>query len=62
MWFRIINTVNRWYNMARRKFGKGSRTCRRCGTHRAVIRRYGLLVCRRCFREIAQKLGFKKYS
>ncbi len=41
---------------------KGTRACRRCGTHRAVIRRFGLYYCRRCFREVAQELGFKKYS
>ncbi|MHA1377744.1 MAG: 30S ribosomal protein S14 [Candidatus Helarchaeota archaeon] len=48
--------------MARQKSGKGSRMCRRCGTHRAIIRSYGLYICRRCFREVATKLGFKKYS
>jgi small subunit ribosomal protein S14 len=41
--------------------GKGSRRCRRCGTHRAIIRRYDLYVCRRCFREVAEDLGFRKY-
>ncbi|MFX0116560.1 MAG: 30S ribosomal protein S14 [Candidatus Hodarchaeota archaeon] len=41
--------------------GKGSRRCRRCGTHRAIIRRYDLYVCRRCFREVAEHLGFRKY-
>jgi small subunit ribosomal protein S14 len=45
-----------------RKFGKGSRACRRCGRHDGLIRRYGLLYCRQCFREVAKKLGFKKYS
>ncbi|MHA1268739.1 MAG: 30S ribosomal protein S14 [Candidatus Helarchaeota archaeon] len=48
--------------MTRRKFGKGIRTCRRCGTHRGLIRRYKLYICRRCFRETAKQLGFKKYS
>ncbi|MBY9000116.1 MAG: 30S ribosomal protein S14 [Candidatus Heimdallarchaeota archaeon] len=42
------------------KYGKGSRKCRRCGTHQALIRRGGLLVCRRCIREIYSKIGFKK--
>ncbi|OLS33066.1 MAG: 30S ribosomal protein S14 type Z [Candidatus Heimdallarchaeota archaeon AB_125] len=42
------------------KYGKGSRKCRRCGTHQAVIRRGGLYVCRRCIREIYDKIGFKK--
>jgi len=44
-----------------RKYGKGSRQCRICGTHEAIIRKYKLLICRRCFREVAEKLGFKKY-
>ncbi|HDI46744.1 MAG TPA: 30S ribosomal protein S14 [Candidatus Methanomethylia archaeon] len=44
-----------------RKFGKGSRCCRRCGSHGALIRRYGLNICRQCFREVAKQLGFKKY-
>jgi len=47
-------------NISRR--GKGSRVCRRCGTHRGLIRAYDINVCRRCFREVAKKMGFKKYS
>ncbi|MBD3404889.1 MAG: 30S ribosomal protein S14 [Candidatus Lokiarchaeota archaeon] len=46
----------------RKKMGKGSRSCIRCGTHRGIIRSYGLYMCRRCFRETAEKIGFKKYS
>ncbi len=45
----------------KRIMGKASRTCIRCGTHHSIIRRYDLNVCRRCFREIAVKLGFRKY-
>jgi small subunit ribosomal protein S14 len=45
----------------KRKFGKGTVVCRRCGSHRGVIRKYGLYYCRKCMREIAEKLGFKKY-
>lgn len=45
----------------KRKFGKGAHKCIRCGTFRGVIRRYGLFYCRRCFREVAKDLGFKKY-
>ncbi len=44
-----------------RKFGKGAIKCRICGTHIGVIRKYGLNICRRCFREVAEKIGFKKY-
>ena len=45
-----------------RKFGKGSRACRRCGSYGSVIRRHGLYLCRQCFREVAKKLGFRKYE
>ena len=45
----------------RRRVGKGSRKCIRCGTHVAVIQKYDLMLCRRCFREVAYKMGFKKY-
>ncbi|MEM2341141.1 MAG: 30S ribosomal protein S14 [Candidatus Bathyarchaeia archaeon] len=45
-----------------RKFGKGSRPCRRCGSYGPIIRKYGLNLCRHCFREVAEKLGFKKYN
>jgi len=44
------------------KFGKGSVKCRLCGRHRGIIRKYGLNYCRQCWREVAKKLGFKKYS
>ncbi|OYT61789.1 MAG: 30S ribosomal protein S14 [Thermofilum sp. ex4484_15] len=44
-----------------RTYGKGSRRCSRCGTHEALIRIHGLMLCRRCFREVAPLLGFKKY-
>jgi ribosomal protein S14 len=44
-----------------RAFGKGSRGCIRCGSHNGLIRRYGLNVCRQCFREIAEDMGFKKF-
>ena len=35
--------------------------CKRCGRHGGVIRKYRLFYCRQCMREIADKLGFKKY-
>jgi small subunit ribosomal protein S14 len=45
----------------KKKYGKGSRGCRRCGQYDAIIRKYGLNLCRQCFRELAPTLGFKKY-
>ncbi len=42
--------------------GKGMRKCRICGTARALIRSHNLYMCRRCFREVAKDIGFKKYG
>lgn len=44
-----------------RQFGKGSRHCARCGTYNGLVRRYGINLCRQCFREVAGNLGFKKF-
>ena len=46
----------------KRKFGKNTRRCRKCHNTRGIIRSYGLYYCRKCFREDAEKIGFKKYS
>ena len=43
-----------------RNLGKGTRSCRRCGTHKGLIRRADLMICRRCIREVADNLGFRK--
>ncbi len=42
-------------------YGKGSRQCRVCGSRSGVIRKYGLDICRRCFKENANQIGFHKY-
>ncbi|OZC06962.1 ribosomal protein S14p/S29e [Onchocerca flexuosa] len=31
-----------------------------CSNHHGLIRKYGLNMCRRCFREYASDIGFKK--
>lgn len=36
--------------------------CEQCGRRRGLVRRYGLNLCRQCFRDNARELGFKKYS
>jgi len=41
--------------------GKGARTCRVCAAHQGLIRKYAMMVCRRCFRENAKYIGFIKY-
>ncbi len=40
--------------------GKGLRKCKICGNPRALIRSYNLNICRRCFREVADDIGFEK--
>ena len=32
-----------------------------CNNRRGIIRKYGLDICRRCFREYAADIGFTKY-
>jgi len=45
-----------------RKMGIASRKCERCGRFGAHIGLYNLHLCRHCFREIAEEIGFEKYS
>lgn len=45
-----------------RKIGIAAKKCERCGRFGAHIKSYGLNLCRQCFREIAEEIGFKKYD
>ncbi len=45
-----------------RKFGYAAFPCKNCGRITAHIKKYGLHLCRQCFRELAPSLGFKKYK
>ncbi|MBR9704456.1 30S ribosomal protein S14 [Candidatus Pacearchaeota archaeon] len=45
-----------------RTCGITKKKCERCGRYGAMINKYGLNLCRHCFREIATELGFKKFS
>ncbi|GHM88892.1 40S ribosomal protein S29 [Saccharomyces cerevisiae] len=51
---------NVWFSHPRR-YGKGSRQCRVCSSHTGLIRKYGLNICRQCFREKANDIGFNKF-
>lgn len=42
--------------------GTSAQKCRRCGRFGAHLGQYKLHLCRQCFREIAEEIGFKKYS
>ncbi len=45
-----------------RKSGIARKKCERCGRFGAHLSQYNLNLCRQCFREIAEDIGFKKYS
>ncbi len=44
-----------------RTTGINKRPCVICGRVGGHIQKYGLHLCRQCFRENASKIGFKKY-
>ncbi|MFH1589770.1 MAG: 30S ribosomal protein S14 [archaeon] len=46
----------------KRKSGENIKKCIRCGRTGAHISKYGMQICRQCFRESAIQLGFKKYN
>ncbi|CAH3194379.1 unnamed protein product, partial [Porites evermanni] len=52
---------NVWFSHPR-TYGPGSRSCRVCFNHHGIIRKYGLNICRRCFRQYAKDIGFQKVS
>ncbi len=43
-----------------RKFGQAVVRCKICGGRRGHLSKYNLDICRRCFREVAKELGFRK--
>ncbi|KAF7726046.1 40S ribosomal protein S29 [Apophysomyces ossiformis] len=51
--------ANVW-NSRPRQYGKGSRQCRVCAHRAGLIRKYNLNICRQCFREYANDIGFHK--
>jgi len=44
------------------KMKKRNNVCKMCGTRKGFLRKYGLRICRRCFKDNAPRLGFEKYS
>ena len=44
------------------KFEKKQKACKLCGSQKAVISKYKLDICRRCFKQNAERLGFKKFD
>ncbi len=56
-----LHKYNKHNAPKKRTTGVSLKRCRRCGRIGGHISKYGLHYCRQCFREIATKLGFKKY-
>ncbi len=45
-----------------RSTGTARKKCERCGRFGAHLGQYNINLCRQCFREIAEEMGFIKYS
>lgn len=45
-----------------RSCGRSNHACVSCGSFRAFNGKYGLNLCRKCFRDYAHTLGFKKFD
>ncbi len=45
----------------KRSCGKSLIKCRRCGRMGAHVGKYKIGLCRQCFRDVATKIGFKKF-
>jgi len=51
------------FNLSKkRSCGIALKKCRNCGRSRGLINKYGISLCRQCFREIGPNIGFKKFS
>jgi len=58
----LLRRFDKYNKPKERKFGIAAFRCERCGRFGAHIKKYGLNLCRQCFREIAESLGFKKFG
>jgi len=57
----ILQKFIRFNKPKERKIGIAAKKCERCGRFGAHLSQYNLNLCRHCFREIAEEIGFKKY-
>jgi small subunit ribosomal protein S14 len=56
------NKYIKFNSKAERSCGKSLKKCKNCGRHGGHINKYGLNLCRQCFKRMAKELGFKKYN
>ena len=55
----VVELPHKWRTHPR-YYGKDSRYCRVCRNTHGLIRKYGLNMCRKCFRERYHLIGFKQ--
>lgn len=60
-WNKINMGHDAVWNSHPKNYGKGSRKCRVCSNQGGLIRKYGMNVCRQCFRQYAADIGFTKF-
>ena len=41
---------------------KNKRSCKICGNDKGLMQKYEIGICRSCFKERAEKIGFRKYT
>lgn len=58
----ILAKFTRFNKPRQRTTGITTQKCERCWRFGAHIKQYNLNLCRQCFREIAEEIGFKKYN
>lgn len=58
----VFNKFQKHNKPKDRKMGIAAYKCERCGRFGAHMSQYNLNLCRQCFREIAEEIGFNKYS
>lgn len=58
----VLAKFTRFNKPKQRTTGIATQKCERCARFGAHIKQYNLNLCRQCFREIAEEIGFKKYN
>lgn len=57
-----IKKYNKYNVPKARKCGASNNKCQLCLRVGGHIGKYGLNICRHCFRDYSKKMGFKKYG
>ncbi len=57
-----LKRMEKYNKPKQRTTGVDKYRCEICGRRGAHINKYGLHICRQCFRDVARELGFKKYG